>query len=87
MNINTPEKIFVVYDNREASTVCATTTMNDAIAKAIRYMHCTDYVVNEFCYDEAFTVINYVSIFRIGAEIHEEKGTVTIMETKFYRSE
>ncbi len=87
MKIDTPEKIFVVYDNREANTVCATTTMNDAIVKAIRYMYSVDYIVNEFSYDKDFTVIDYASIIRIGAEIHEEKGTITIMETRFYKPE
>lgn len=87
MQITTPEKIFVVYDNREVNTVCATTTMNDAITKTIRYMYGVDYIVKEFTYDEAYTVIDYVNVIRIGPEIHEEEGTITIMETRFYRPE
>jgi len=82
-----PEKIFVVYDSGEATTVCAATTMDEAIKLTIRYMFMQDYTVDEFSYGESHTDINYAKIYRIGPEIHEDEGTISVMETRFYKSE
>ena len=82
-----PEKIFVVYDAGEVFMVCAATTMDEAIKLAIRYMYAQDYTIDEFSYGESYTLINYVKIYRIGPTIKEDEGSISIMETKFYKSE
>lgn len=82
-----PEKIFVVYDSGEATTVCSTSTMDEAIKLTIRYMYMQDYTVDQFTYDETFTLIDYVKIYRIGPDIKEDEGRISIIETKFYKSE
>jgi len=87
MNQIIPEKIFVVYDSGESTTVCAASTMDEAIKLAIRYMYMQDYTVDQFSYGEAFTFIDYVKIYRIGPDIKEDEGRISIMETRFYKSE
>lgn len=82
-----PEKIFVGYDSRCASTLFAASTMDEAIKMAINYMNTEDFTVKLFSYDEDYTVIEYSDSFRIGGEIIEQKGTITLMSTKFYKSE
>lgn len=82
-----PEKIFVVYDSGEATTVCSASTMDEAIKLTIRYMYMQDYTVDQFTYDETFTLIDYVKIYRIGPDIKEDEGRISIIETKFYKSE
>ena len=86
MNQIIPEKIFVVYDNGEEA-IFATNNMNEAIKLTIRYMYAQDYTINKFSYGEDFTYIEYVKVYRIGAEIHEDEGNICIMTTKFYKSE
>ncbi len=80
-------KIFVGYDSRSAETIFATTTMNGGIKMAIRYMSVEDLTVEFFSHDDEYTVIEYSTSFRIGAEIIEQKGVITIMATNFHESE
>ena len=81
----TPEKIFIIYDNGEV--ICATNNMDEAVKLAIRYMYAQDYTIDKFSYGEDFTRIEYAKIYRIGAEIHEDEGSIGITTMKFYKSE
>lgn len=80
-------KIFVGYDSRSASTIFATTTMDVGIKLAIRYMSTENLTIEQFAYDEDYTIMEYSCSFRIGAEIIEQKGVITIMTTNFHKSE
>lgn len=87
MQIDTPEKIFVAYDNKDCSTICATATMDETIRRVINYLYARDCVCSGFSYFEDYTVIEYAEMIRIGAQISEQRGSVIISATKFFKSD
>lgn len=87
MQIDTPEKIFVAYDSKECSPVCATTSMDETIRRVINYLYARDCACSGFSYFEDYTVIEYVETFRIGPQINEQRGSIVISDVKFFKSD
>jgi len=87
MKIDIPEKIFVAHDSESCDTICATATMDECVRRIMNFMYAHDYICANFNYDEEYTIIEYVETYRVGAAINERHGTITITETKFFKSD
>lgn len=70
-------KIFVISDSREG-TICAATTMDKAITKAIQRIALLDALCTNFEYDAIVATINYRLFQRFGATVIEEDEAMTI---------
>lgn len=87
MQIDIPERIFVAHDSESCDNICATTTMDDCIRRIMNFMYAHDFICANFHYDETYTVIEYTEMIRVGAAVSERHGTITIMETKLFKSD
>lgn len=77
-------KAYIIYDSLEVSTVKGTTSMDSAIKCAINYITSQDYVVEDFSYDESYTVISIKHDFHDHSEKYTVPGVITIMETEIW---
>lgn len=76
-------KVYVIYDAMEIRMVQVTDTMETAMKLAINYITSNGYKVESFNYDEDYTVIEVSDVIRIGGEIIEQEGAITITSTNY----
>lgn len=77
-------KTYIIYDSLEVSTIGGTKSMDSAIKRAINYIISQGYSVNDFSYDEAYTIINVKHGIHVGSEMYNLEGVITIIETEIW---
>lgn len=77
-------KVYVIYDSLEVSTVKATKTMDEAIHLAINYIISQGYSVSSFSYKKEYTIIDIKHDYRVGPNMYNLEGVISIMETEIW---